>query len=134
MENDRFDIVTKKSGKCAKIVIGPEIRLQIQLFKKRIAEMAKYDDLPIKQQQTAYVVLNELDDYDANIFIAYYAVAGESTSKLAKLFGVSQTVIYTRLNKIKKLIEELVSVKNLSTSGVTERGQTPLKQQKMLKL
>lgn len=112
MENNT--IVTKKSGKCAKIVIGPEIRNQIQLFKKRIAEMAEYDDLPIKQQQTAYVVLNELDDYDANIFIAYYAVAGESTSKLAKLFGVSQTVIYTRLNKIKRLIEELVCVKNLT--------------------
>jgi DNA-directed RNA polymerase specialized sigma subunit len=81
--------------------------MAIKSFKLRYRQILEsdYDDevRPI-DKITITVILNELDEFDQNILIAYYAIADSSSTKLAKVFGVAPSVITSRINKIQKYV------------------------------
>lgn len=87
--------------------ITKEVREEIRVFKQRLMEMASQpDETSAFDARTIHLIMNELDDYNRNILLAYYSVAGCSATALANLFGVSPTVIYTRLRRITNAIRK----------------------------
>lgn len=97
-----------KAGKNVPITITPEIRKHIELYKKRLQEMADQPDETSEFDRiTIDIIINKLCDYDRNIICAYYTIAECSPTKLARLLGSSQSVISHKVKKIHKLITEL---------------------------
>lgn len=100
-------ILKKPSGKSSAIIIDHRTQMAIKSFKLRYRQILEsdYDDevRPI-DKITITVILNELDEFDQNILIAYYAIADSSSTKLAKVFGVAPSVITSRINKIQKYV------------------------------
>lgn len=103
-----MDIIRKRRGKCLAIKIDDDIRNQIKSFKDRLLEMYMYDDLSDLDKMTINVILNDLDEYDRNILIAFYAVANQSTTQLGKILGVTSPAVHYQLKKIRANVRNRV--------------------------
>lgn len=106
-----IDILKKPHGKSNAIIINSEVRHHVKAFKHRLKEMAESPDNEVRDidKESISVILNDLDEFDQNILIAFYAVANCSPSALAKLFGVKPTVITSRIKKIQKYVHNRVT-------------------------
>lgn len=103
--------LTKDKGKHLPIVITPEVRNEVSSFKKRLEQMAEYEDeTSYFDVKTIEIILNELDDYDRNILLAFYSCANCSSTILGKLLGISSSVAGTRVKSIQKKIKKLNNV------------------------
>lgn len=89
------------------ITITPEVRKEIEKFKQRLIEMAAQPDETSEfDAYTVHLIMNELDDYNRNILLAYYSVAGGSPSVLARLVGATPVAITSRINRIIKILHK----------------------------
>ena len=95
-------VLKARTNKSVPIHIDNETQQKIKAFKDRLIEMVENGDVREIDKASIYVIMNELDPYNENILIAYYGIVDCSASALAKLFGVSCTVISQRINKIIK--------------------------------
>ena len=95
-------ILKKEKGKSFPIKITPTIRKRIYNFKLRLKEMAVYDNIGKKYEDLVYYILNDLDEYDLNLLIAYYELADCSASRLGKILNVEPSNINSRINNIQK--------------------------------
>lgn len=110
-------VLKKPSGKSKAIIIDYRTQSIIRSFKERYRELLDTDDeVRDIDKISIQVILNELDEFDQNILIAYFAIADSSPTKLAKVFGVAPSVITSRINKIIKY------VRNRSTAIATDSG------------
>lgn len=114
---DPVTIIKKPSGKSSAITIDYQTQSDIRSFKNHYRELLQTEDevRPI-DKITIEVILNELDEFDQNILIAFYAIAESSPTKLAKVFGVAPSVITSRIKKIQKYVH------NRSAAIATDRG------------
>lgn len=105
------EILVKKKRKCVPLVITPEIKDQIRIFKERLIDCGnRPDETSEFDANTIDIVINRLDDYDTNLLIAYYTIGDCSASKLAKIFNTSQPVIRRKITLIHDKIKELNDV------------------------
>lgn len=85
--------------------ITPEVRKGIDLFKKRLIEMAEQpDETSAFDKHTIHLIMNELDDYNRNILLAYYSVANCSATTLGRMLNVNPSTITSRINRITKIL------------------------------
>lgn len=102
------EVLKKSTYKCVPIVITPKIRQEIKMFKENLEDIR---DTPYKSSEfdarTIDIILNELDDYDRNLIIAYYAIGECSYAKLSRAIGISQPVLFRKLNLIHEKIKEI---------------------------
>lgn len=102
-------IIKKQQGKSKAIIIDYQTQSIIRSFKERYRELLDTDDeVRDIDKISIQVILNELDEFDQNILIAYFAIADSSPTKLAKVFGVAPSVITSRINKIIKYVRNRV--------------------------
>lgn len=102
-------VMKKPSGKSKAIIIDYRTQSIIRSFKERYRELLDTDDeVRDIDKISIRVILNELDEFDQNILIAYFAIADSSPTKLAKVFGVAPSVITSRINKIVKYVRNRV--------------------------
>lgn len=102
------EIITKKRIKCVPIVITPEIKEQIRIFKDNLLEIRVNPEYSSEfDAKTIDIVLNDLDDYDRNVLIAFYSIADCSYVKLSSLFGISPPVLHRKIKLILNKIKEL---------------------------
>lgn len=100
-----MDIIKKSKGKSSTIIIDDQVRKEIKSVKKRYEELLDTDDeIRDIDKISISVILNELDEFDQNILIAYFTIADSTPTKLARLFGVAPSVISSRVNKIIKYV------------------------------
>lgn len=72
----------------------------------RLIQMAgEEDETSDFDRTTVDIITNQLDDYDRNILLAYYAVADCSPTKLAKLLGINNSSISHKIKRIIKIIK-----------------------------
>lgn len=101
-----MDIIRKDKGKCSAIIINEAVQREVHNFKIRLKEMAESPDdecRPI-DKFSIQVILNELDEFDQNIIIAYYSLADCSFTTLGRTLGVEGGVIRSRINKIQTYV------------------------------
>lgn len=101
-----MDIIRKDKGKCSAIIINEAVQREVHNFKIRLKEMAESPDdecRPI-DKFSIQVILNELDEFDQNIIIAFYSVADCNCTILSKTLGVYSWIIRTRINKIQTYV------------------------------
>ena len=96
----------KAKGKSFPIPITFETQKRIYSFKNRLNEMAMNKDVDDKYINMIHYILNELDDYDLNLLIAYYELADGKPSRLSKIFDVDPNNIKSRINKIIKTCQQ----------------------------
>lgn len=113
-----MDILKKSRGKSVAIKIDDDIRAQIKAFKDRLIEMSEYDELRDIDIKTIQFIINELDEYDRNILIAFYAVADQSPSKLGRMLGVSPNNIIYQLKKIQTYVRNRID-NDSNNSGIS---------------
>ena len=100
-----MDIIKKSKGKSSTIIIDDQVRKEIKSVKKRYEELLDTnDEIRDIDKISISVILNELDEFDQNILISYFTIANSSPSILAKMLGVSSSVITSRVNKIIKYV------------------------------
>lgn len=90
----------KEKGKSFPLRIDTNLQLRIKSFKDRLKEMCDYDEVSPTHQHIIKYILNDLDEYDRNLLIAFYDYAECSPTKLAKLFAVDASNINSRIKKI----------------------------------
>lgn len=90
----------KDKGKSVPIKITSDLQRSIISFKKRLIEMSENGEVRDIDHKVIRRIINELDDYDANILIAYFDIAECSCSKLAKILGVTPSIVHTRIKNI----------------------------------
>ena len=98
----------KPKGKCVPYTIDSTVRNRIKSFRKILQDLVDYGEATPRQAAAIDVVLNKLDDYDSNLILAYFEY-GNQPSVLSQMLGVSQSVIVTKVKKIKKKILEHVN-------------------------
>lgn len=92
----------KAKGKSKPITINKETQRSIASFKFRLKEMLDNQEVSEQHQKLIHYLLNDLEDYDLNILIAYFDQANCSASKLSKLLGLDPSNITSKINKIIK--------------------------------
>ena len=90
----------KDKGKSKPIAINKETQRSITSFKNRLKEMLDNREVSEQHQKLILYLLNDLEDYDLNILIAFYDQANCSPSKLSKLLGLDPSNITSKINKI----------------------------------
>ena len=102
------EVIKKKGVRASAITITPEIKEEIRYFKERLIDMGnRPDETSAFDARTIDIIINELDDYDRNMVIAYYSVADGSPMLLARLLKVSPPVVIRRIRAITNKIKEL---------------------------
>ena len=102
------EVLKKERQKCVPIIITPEIRDKIRLFKERLTYIL--EDPTISSEfdaKTIDIILNQLDDYDRNFLIAFYELADCSVTKLSRIFNISIPVVKRKIKLIHNKIKEL---------------------------
>ena len=113
--SEPLTILKKPNGKSKAITIDYQTQSTIKSFKERYRELLQSEDeIRDIDKLSIQVILNDLDEFDQNILIAYYAIAGGSAATLARVFGVNSSVITNRINKIIKYVRN--RVESLSTT------------------
>lgn len=98
-------VIRKNRGKSKPIRIDSSVQNKVRKFKIRLQEMSDNNEVRLIDNKVISYILNNLDDYDANILIAYYDIAECSPTALGKMMGVSASVITSRIKKIIKKIQ-----------------------------
>lgn len=105
---------SKRGRKPVQLSITPELKSQITHFRARLEEMASYPDETSEfDAETIRIILYELDDVDRNIILAYYGVANNSPTTLARLLGTTHYIIQLRVKRI------TTQIKNLNNANKT---------------
>lgn len=101
-----MDIIRKDKGKCSAIIINEAVQSEVHNFKVRLREMAESpdDECRLIDKFSIQVILNELDEFDQNIIIAFYSVADCNYTILARTLGVYNGIVRTRINKIQTYV------------------------------
>lgn len=108
LPSDYTQFEFKGRGRSRIITITPEVRQAVALFEKRLIEMAAQPDETSEfDAKSIYLILNELDEYEKNILLAYYSIAQCSPTALGRLLGVNNSVICHRINKILNNLKKL---------------------------
>ena len=90
------------------IYITPEMKARIQEYRDSLIEIANNPELSSEfDARTINIVLNELNDYDRNFILAYYAIANGVKGDLAKAFNCTFNAIHRRIIEITNKIKEL---------------------------
>lgn len=109
--SEPLTILKKPNGKSKAIIIDYQTQSTIKSFKERYRELLQSDDeIRDIDKLSIQVILNDLDEFDQNILIAYYAIAGGSAATLARVFGVNSSVITSRVSRIIKYVRNRVLV------------------------
>lgn len=104
----RKKCLSKKGRKPVQLSITPELKSQITHFRARLEEMTSYPDETSEfDVETVRIILYELDDVDRNIILAYYGVANNSPTTLARLLGTTPEIIRLRIRRITIQIKKL---------------------------
>lgn len=99
---------SKRGRKPVQLSITPELKSQITHFRARLEEMVSYTDETSEfDVETVRIILNELDDADRNIILAYYGVVNNSPTTLARLLGTTSQTIISRVRRITTQIKKL---------------------------
>lgn len=99
---------SKRGRKPVQLSITPELKSQITHFRARLEEMASYPDETSEfDVETVRIILHELDDADRNIILAYYGVANNSPTTLARLLGMNPVTMLSRVRRITTQIKKL---------------------------
>jgi DNA-directed RNA polymerase sigma subunit (sigma70/sigma32) len=99
---------SKRGRKPVQLSITPELKSQIMHFRARLEEMVSYPDETSEfDVETVRIILNELDDADRNIILAYYGVVNNSPTTLARLLGTTSQTIISRVRRITTQIKKL---------------------------
>lgn len=99
---------SKRGRKPVQLSITPELKSQIMHFRARLEEMTSYPDETSEfDVETVRIILNELDDADRNIILAYYGVVNSSPTTLARLLGTTSQTIISRVRRITTKIKKL---------------------------
>lgn len=102
------EILKKKGVRSGPITITPEIREQIREFRDRLIDTgSRPDETSAFDARTIDIIINELDDYDRNMILAYFSVADGSPMLLARLLKVSPPVVIRRMRQITNKIKQL---------------------------
>lgn len=102
------EVIKKKGVRSGPITITPAIRQQIKEFRERLIMTGSMpEETSAFDARTIDIIINELDDYDRNMILAYYSVADGSPMLLARLLKVSPPVVIRRMRKIVNKIKEL---------------------------
>lgn len=99
------ETIRKDKGKYIPYTIDDSVRSRIKSFSEMLLNLKEDYGPDSKQSRAIDVILNELDNYDRNIIIAFFEY-NQSPTILGKLLGVSPAVILSRITKIKKTIKE----------------------------
>lgn len=94
-----------KKGKSAPINITPEVQRHLKRYKIRLQEMADNDNLSESEIKVIDIVLHKLSLYEKNFICAYFDLADCRATKLGKIFGISPSVVQSRIKKIIKKIK-----------------------------
>mgnify|MGYP003293890720 CR=1 FL=1 len=100
--------IKKKKGKSAPIKIDNSVREAISKYKARLQEMADSPDEEVREidKISLSVILKELDSYDRNVLLSYYALPDMSVSDVARMLGVSPSILVNKVNKIKQNVRD----------------------------
>lgn len=102
------EVLKKKGVRSGHITITPQTKQQIQLFKDRLIDIAnRPDETSEFDVRTVDIIFNELDDYDRNLLIAYYAIADCNTNALAQILCCGPQVVFRRIKMIQNKIRTL---------------------------
>lgn len=106
-----MDIIRKDKGKCSAIIINEAVQRAVHSFKVRLKEMAESPDDECRDidKLSIQVILNELDEFDQNILIAFHGLANCSPTTLGRTLGVEGGVIRSRIVKIRKYVRDRVN-------------------------
>lgn len=110
-QSEQMDIIRKPRGKCSAIIINDSVRTAVKNFKLRLQEMSDSPDDECRDidRHSIKVILNDLDEFDQNILIAFYAIADCSPTILARTLGVEPSVITSRIKKIRADVRNRVN-------------------------
>ena len=102
------EVLKKKGVRSGQITITPETKQQIQTFKDRLIDIAsRPDETSEFDVRTVDIIFNELDDYDRNLLIAYYAIADCNTNSLGRILCCGPQVVFRRIKMIQNKIRTL---------------------------
>lgn len=109
----------KKTGKkSVPLVITPEMKAEIKDFKDRLVDAAsRPDETSEFDRHSVDIIMNELDDYDRNLLIAYYALTDCNAKRLASILNVTDKTVAFHIKKI------MNKIKTLNDTPKTPRNQ-----------
>lgn len=100
-----------KKGNSKPLVITPEVRREIREFRDRLIDIRERpDETSHFDVRTIDIIINELDDYDRNMLLAYYSIGEGRPSVLAKYLNITTQAVVLRMNKIHNKIKKLNDV------------------------
>lgn len=90
------------------INLHPDAKTSVKAFKERIKQMSEQpDETSAFDAETIRIILEELDDTDRNLLIAYYSFANCSATKLGRYLNIGPTTITNRIKSIQNRIKRL---------------------------
>lgn len=102
------EIYVKRNNRIVPLNITPEMKEEIKTFKERLIDMRnRPDETSDFDVRTVDIIMNELDDCDRNLLIAFYSIADCSTGNLAKIMHCNYNTILIRIRKLIKKIQTL---------------------------
>lgn len=105
------DVYKKKTGKCLPITITPEMKQQIKQFKESLIDIRNTPECSSDfDVATIDIILNQLDDYDRNLLLAFYSFGDASYLTLSRKLGISRTIATRKIKIIHNKIKELNNV------------------------
>lgn len=106
--SEQNEIIKKKRVKCVPIVITPELKEQIRSFKELLIDIRDNPEETSEfDAKTIDIVLNDLDDYDRNLILAYFRIANGSYAELSRLLGIPTPLLNRKIKSILNKIQEL---------------------------
>ena len=103
------ELIKKTKGKSAPIRIDGNVRKKIKEFAESLLRISEEPETTPQHKATIQYILNELDPYERNILLAYYAFESEGPCYVAKLLDIFPSTIVTRVKKIQKKIHDNVA-------------------------
>lgn len=93
--------------KAKEILTPPEIKEQVQEFKRRLIDTAsRQDETSAFDAETVRIIMEELSDTDRAILLACYGICDGSSYHTAKLFNTTPCCIRYRIERTLKYITE----------------------------
>lgn len=108
-----------KKGNSKALVITPEVRREIREFRDRLIDIRERpDETSHFDVRTIDIIINELDDYDRNMLLAYYSIGEGRPSVLAKYLNITPQAVILRIDKILNKIKKLNDVPKTTYNSV----------------
>lgn len=110
---------TLKKGNSKTLVITPEVRREIREFRDRLIDIRERpDETSHFDVRTIDIIINELDDYDRNMLLAYYSIGEGRPSVLAKYLNITPQAVDQRMKKIHTKIRKKNDVPKTNYNSV----------------